>query len=474
MAEIFDDLRVFRSWFNANTLHETGEDEKKRIIQQERQGNILNTLHQILTPFLLRRVKADVDLKIPPKKELLVYCPMTEHQRTFYEATVNKTMRDLVGKKVDESEEAQQPTGKRPQRASSRFDYKEMLDLENKDSEKNFEKYIETIQKIEEERKRRLALTSAYNGVRETAEVRISLKNSMADLRKCTNHPYLIEYPLSDDGVFYRTDEDLIDKCGKMKVFDQMLTELLKRGHKTLIFSQMTRMLDILGDYLNMKNLPFARLDGNMNFIDRQANIDRFNESPDVNLFLLSTRAGGLGINLTAADTCIIYDSDWNPQQDLQAQDRCHRIGQTKPVMIYRLVTANTIDERIVERAAAKRRLEKLIIHHKKFKSQDKAGLTATMEAISPHELLELLNSNDHIGVVDRKDGCIFSKAELDKLLDRSDLTWERIANKENRPKISMKKKKTEKDDASLGLFKVVDFEDGQNSLLQTVKADDA
>merc|ERR1719410_2175411 len=97
-----------------------------------------------------------------------------------------------------------------------------------------------------------------------------------------------------------------------------------------------------------------------MNFLDRQANIDKFNTDPNQTVFLLSTRAGGLGINLTAADTCIIYDSDWNPQQDLQAQDRCHRIGQTKPVMIYRMVTANTIDQKIVERAAAKRKLEKM------------------------------------------------------------------------------------------------------------------
>ena len=103
--------------------------------------------------------------------------------------------------------------------------------------------------------------------------------------------------------------------------------------------------------------------DGGMNFLDRQANIDRFNQDPTYNIFLLSTRAGGLGINLTAADTCIIYDSDWNPQQDLQAQDRCHRIGQTRPVMIYRMVTANTIDQKIVERAAAKRKLEKMVIH---------------------------------------------------------------------------------------------------------------
>merc|ERR1712029_401799 len=97
------------------------------------------------------------------------------------------------------------------------------------------------------------------------------------------------------------------------------------------------------------------------NFMDRQDNIDKFNQDPQFNIFLLSTRAGGLGINLTAADTCIIYDSDWNPQADLQAQDRCHRIGQTRPVVIYRLVTQNSIDESIVNRAQAKRSIEKLI-----------------------------------------------------------------------------------------------------------------
>merc|ERR1712045_611418 len=203
--------------------------------------------------------------------------------------------------------------------------------------------------------------------------------------------------------------------------------KLIADGHKTLIFSQMTKMLDILGDYCNLKKWKFCRLDGSMNFIDRQDNIDKFNKDPEYKIFLLSTRAGGLGINLTAADTCIIYDSDWNPQQDLQAQDRCHRIGQTKPVMIYRLVTANTFDQRIVERAAAKRRLEKMIIHNKKFKSQDKAGLPATMEAISPQELMDLLNSKDHAGVIDRKDGPIFDQAEMDQLLDRSDLSWEKL-----------------------------------------------
>ncbi|KAK7485038.1 hypothetical protein BaRGS_00023677 [Batillaria attramentaria] len=139
-------------------------------------------------------------------------------------------------------------------------------------------------------------------------------------------------------------------------------------------------------------------------------------------VFLLSTRAGGLGINLTAADTVIIYDSDWNPQCDLQAQDRCHRIGQTRPVMVYRLVTANTIDQRIVERAAAKRKLEKLVIHQDKFKSGIK-NFKTSLDPISSEELLELLNSRDHESEVGgRESQAAISDAELQQLLNRSDL----------------------------------------------------
>ena len=206
-------------------------------------------------------------------------------------------------------------------------------------------------------------------------------------------------------------------------------------------------------------------------FDDRQDNIDRFNETEECNVFLLSTRAGGLGINLTAADTCIIYDSDWNPQADLQAQDRCHRIGQTKPVIVYRLVTAKTIDERIVERAAAKRKLEKMVIHNKKFKSQDKDGLSATMEALSPQELLDLLNSKDHAGIFDRQTGTVFSQAELDALLDRSDLMAQHrgLSNKENTPNRS-KGKRGQKKTSQTSLFKVVDTEGLQPTLLQSVK----
>ncbi|TRY63163.1 hypothetical protein TCAL_10825 [Tigriopus californicus] len=465
MAEIFDDLRVFESWFDAKDMDQD-TSESDRILMQEKQNNILSTLHQILTPFLLRRVKADVDLKIPPKKEVLVYCPMTSKQKGMYENIVTKTLKEHLSKnkEIEQELEVNKIAG-RGMRKKHAVDYKIFLD--EGVSAKKLEAIVESLNKKEAESSRG---SFAYNVDRLSADVRISFKNSMMDLRKATNHPYLIEYPYTECGNFYRSDQEMIDVCGKLKVFDQLLQELVKRGHKILIFSQMTKMLDILGDYLELKKYKFSRLDGSMQFEDRQANIDSFNEDPSVNVFLLSTRAGGLGINLTAADTCIIYDSDWNPQQDLQAQDRCHRIGQTKPVMVYRLVTANTIDQRIVERAAAKRKLEKLIIHSKKFKSQDNEGLKKTMEAISPQELLELLQSEDHAGVIDREEGAILSQDELDLLLDRSDLTWKNFG--ERSKKVKRDQIKTGNSQVrSEGLFKVVDTE-GIPTGLSSIKED--
>merc|ERR1711994_368938 len=478
MGEIFDDLRVFRSWFDAKDIHHN-DDESDRILQQEQQKNILSTLHQILTPFLLRRVKADVDLKIPPKKEVLVYCPLTEKQKEMYEYTVTRTINQLVGtKKKEEVELIKLKNGKfthtgdlgaekKPRNATLNNDYSIFMD-NGVESDRTFNKYCDKMRIIQEkqEAKEREALScSAYTeNERREAEVHYSLKSRLMDMRKTCNHPYLIEYPLSEDGNFYRADEEMVDICGKLKVLDQMLDELAKRGHKTLIFSQMTRLLDILGDYLHYREKKFSRLDGSMHFEDRQQNIDRFNEHPDYKIFLLSTRAGGLGINLTSADTVIIYDSDWNPQQDLQAQDRAHRIGQTKPVMIYRLVTANTIDQKIVERAAAKRKLEKMIIHKSKFKAGAE-NVKSSLQSISAQELLILLDSKDYIGSMvadDKYNGQVFSEEQLNKLLDRSDITW---GLEEAKKPV----KKTNSSSGVKGVFQVIDCEE-KNPDLGSVK----
>lgn len=193
----------------------------------------------------------------------------------------------------------------------------------------------------------------------------------MNELKKASNHPYLFdnaeERVLQKFGDGKMTRENvlrgLIMSSGKMVLLDQLLTRLKKDGHRVLIFSQMVRMLDILGDYLSIKGINFQRLDGTVPSAQRRISIDHFN-SPDSNdfVFLLSTRAGGLGINLMTADTVVIFDSDWNPQADLQAMARAHRIGQKNHVMVYRLVSKDTVEEEVLERARKKMILEYAII----------------------------------------------------------------------------------------------------------------
>ncbi|KAI7362566.1 SNF2 family DNA-dependent chromodomain-containing ATPase [Hortaea werneckii] len=194
-----------------------------------------------------------------------------------------------------------------------------------------------------------------------------SLLNIMMELKKASNHPFM--FPNAEErfleGRESREDQlkALITSSGKMMLIDQLLTKMKKDGHRVLIFSQMVKMLDILGDYLQLRGHQFQRLDGTISSGTRRMAIDHFNanESGDF-CFLLSTRAGGLGINLMTADTVILFDSDWNPQADLQAMARAHRIGQKNPVTIYRLVSKDTVEEEVLERARNKLMLEFITI----------------------------------------------------------------------------------------------------------------
>uniref|UniRef100_A0A8C0AL83 Helicase, lymphoid specific n=1 Tax=Bos mutus grunniens TaxID=30521 RepID=A0A8C0AL83_BOSMU len=368
------------------------------------------TTLQILTPFLLRRLKSDVALEVPPKREVVVYAPLSKKQEIFYTAIVNRTIANMFGSSEKETVELS-PTGRPKRRTRKSVDYSKIDDFPNE-----LEKLISQIQpEVDRER------TIVETGVPIESEVNLKLQNIMMLLRKCCNHPYLIEYPINPVTQEFKVDEELVTNSGKFLILDRMLPELKTRGHKVLLFSQMTRMLDILMDYCHFRNFNFSRLDGSMSYSEREENIHSFNTDPDVFIFLVSTRAGGLGINLTAADTVIIYDSDWNPQSDLQAQDRCHRIGQTRPVVVYRLVTANTIDQKIVERAAAKRKLEKLIIHKNHFKG-GQSGLNQSKNFLDPKELMELLKSRDYEREVKGSREKVISDKDLELLLDRSDL----------------------------------------------------
>lgn len=194
----------------------------------------------------------------------------------------------------------------------------------------------------------------------------VSLLNVMMDLKKCCNHPYLFpvaaeEAPIGPHGNY--DTQALIRSSGKLVLLSKMLKRLKDQGHRVLIFSQMTKMLDILEDYLEGEGYKYERIDGGITGTTRQEAIDRFN-APGAQqfVFLLSTRAGGLGINLATADTVIIYDSDWNPHNDIQAFSRAHRIGQANKVMIYRFVTRNSVEERVTQVAKRKMMLTHLVV----------------------------------------------------------------------------------------------------------------
>lgn len=194
----------------------------------------------------------------------------------------------------------------------------------------------------------------------------MSLINIMMDLKKCCNHPYLFpvaaqEAPVAPNGAY--EGSALVKACGKLIVLQKMLRKLKNEGHRVLIFSQMTRVLDILEDFMEAEGYKYERIDGGITGSLRQEAIDRFN-APGAQqfCFLLSTRAGGLGINLATADTVVIYDSDWNPHNDIQAFSRAHRIGQANKVMIYRFVTRSSVEERITQVAKKKMMLTHLVV----------------------------------------------------------------------------------------------------------------
>ncbi|KAK4311657.1 hypothetical protein Pmani_016856 [Petrolisthes manimaculis] len=194
----------------------------------------------------------------------------------------------------------------------------------------------------------------------------VSLLNIVMDLKKCCNHPYLFpaaseEAPKLPNGMYLT--KDLVKASGKFVLLESMLEKLKRDGHRVLIFSQMTKMLDVLEDLCDGMAYKYERIDGGITGLARQEAIDRFN-APGAQqfMFLLSTRAGGLGINLATADTVIIYDSDWNPHNDIQAFSRAHRIGQANKVMIYRFVTRNSVEERVTQVAKRKMMLTHLVV----------------------------------------------------------------------------------------------------------------
>lgn len=178
--------------------------------------------------------------------------------------------------------------------------------------------------------------------------------------------PPMLPKPVSLKGRYTHIEvpsmRRFVTDSGKLAKLDELLRELKAGGHRVLLYFQMTRMIDLMEEYLTYRNYKYCRLDGSTKLEDRRDTVADFQQHPEIFVFLLSTRAGGLGINLTAADTVIFYDSDWNPTIDSQAMDRAHRLGQTRQVTVYRLITRGTIEERIRKRALQKEEVQRVVI----------------------------------------------------------------------------------------------------------------
>uniref|UniRef100_A0A0K8SSK2 ATP-dependent helicase brm n=1 Tax=Lygus hesperus TaxID=30085 RepID=A0A0K8SSK2_LYGHE len=301
LPSIFKSCSTFEQWFNA-PFATTGE---KVELNEEETILIIRRLHKVLRPFLLRRLKKEVESQLPDKVEYIVKCDMSGLQRVLYKHMQSKGV--LL---TDGSEKGKQGKG----------------------------------------------------GAK-------ALMNTIVQLRKLCNHPFMFhhieekycDHIGSSGGVV--SGPDLFRVSGKFELLDRILPKLKATGHRVLLFCQMTQLMTIMEDYLSWRSFLYLRLDGTTKSEDRGDLLKKFN-SPESEffIFLLSTRAGGLGLNLQAADTVVIFDSDWNPHQDLQAQDRAHRIGQQNEVRVLRLMTVNSVEERILAAARYKLNMDEKVI----------------------------------------------------------------------------------------------------------------
>jgi SWI/SNF-related matrix-associated actin-dependent regulator of chromatin subfamily A member 5 len=329
----------------------------------------LDHAHYLMKPFVLRRVKGEVEVSLPEKTETKIMCPLSPAQTFWYRRLLQRESSALTAVEAAELKKHSGGGGGEDTNASEQG-----------------------------------------AGGQNTGDAR-KLQSLLMQLRKCCNHPYLFAgTDVPEEGVPL---DELVEASGKLAVLDRMLSRLKAAGHRVVLFSQFTSMLDILQDYLSLKGYGYARLDGSTNRVQRSIDIAAFNRpNSPMFAFLLSTRAGGLGVNLQTADTCVLFDSDWNPQVDTQAMARVHRIGQKKPVHVYRLVTAGTVEERMQQRAEKKLFLEQMV-------SRGSTKQSESLEGVDKRDLYGLLRFGvDAIFAND--EGKAPSDEELEILMDRT------------------------------------------------------
>ncbi|OQD82160.1 hypothetical protein PENANT_c023G07551 [Penicillium antarcticum] len=460
LPELFNDLGSFEKWFDfSSVLDKKGESDD---VVEKRKTKLVSSMHAILKPFLLRRLKADVETSLPKKREYILYAPLTSEQKDLYREIIAGTGRKYLEDKVlerltsksasstrssslkrkrsgtEESSPAKSmktsesstpasdaPISSRPRRRGATYEYKEVTDGEFDETLRKMELGIEEAPEEEaqlsdteleeQELARNLKLAKQEIGQKK-------MQNPIMQARLACNSPHNFYWPWMDESS--TVDETLVSASGKMLLLDRLVPCLLAKGHKILIFSQFKTQLDIIEEWVTeLRSWKCCRIDGAIAQEDRRTQIHDFNKKNNHKIFLLSTRAGGQGINLTAADTVILFDSDWNPQQDLQAQDRAHRIGQTKPVIIYRLATKGTVEQTLLEKADSKRRLERLVIQKGKFRSL--LDPTATSQDVD--ELRRALGENEFERFeVGNDPESILSNKDLEILTDRSEEAYAR------------------------------------------------
>ncbi|SNX82573.1 probable SNF2 - component of SWI/SNF global transcription activator complex [Melanopsichium pennsylvanicum] len=349
LPRIFNSVKSFDEWFNTPFTN-TG-NEGGMMLNEEEALLIIKRLHKVLRPFLLRRLKKDVASELPDKVEKVIKCKMSALQLKLYQQ-MKKHKMILSGEDNTQAGKKAKPQGIR------------------------------------------------------------GLQNAIMQLRKICNHPYVFEQVELAINPTKENGPDLYRSAGKFELLDRLLPKLFATKHRVLIFFQMTAIMDIMEDFLRYRGFKYLRLDGSTKPDDRSQLLKLFNTpGSDYFIFILSTRAGGLGLNLQSADTVIIYDSDWNPHQDLQAQDRAHRIGQKMEVRILRLVTEKSVEETILARAQDKLEIEGKVIQAGKFDNQ----ATADERELLLRAMLEADNDDE-----DEDDG-EFNDDELNQLLARGE-----------------------------------------------------
>ena len=478
LPEVFNDLDSFERWFDFSSVLDDKHDETGKTVK--RKNNLVSTMHAILKPFLLRRVKTDVESALPKKREYILYAPLTAEQKDLYREILAGTSRNYLEEKAVERIEAKSRTSslkrkakdsgrstpaksRKPTRDSTpasvtstgsvrrgrkaaRTNYRDVTDREFNAKLRRIEAGEEDdINNVDSDSNDTPLLSSDAEEIERAQTLKLAkkeiatkkLQNPIMQARLACNSPHNFYWPFGpttaeeeDNGDYPEVDDTLITASGKLLLLNTLLPRLFKLGHKVLIFSQFKTTLDILETYAStLYNWQSCRIDGSISQNDRHEQIQLFNTNKKYNVFLLSTRAGGQGINLTAADTVILFDSDWNPQQDLQAMDRAHRIGQTKPVIVYRLATRGTVEETLLLKADGKRKLEKLVIQKGKFKSLFD-GVDSKTKGMSKADVEDvqgyLVNDEFEKYDIDERNGEILSEEELRILTDRSEKAYER------------------------------------------------